>query len=157
MDPRCEPTQFLGGDIFFGTVKNAGGRATLDAVRSIVTLRSLNTVSEGGTVAVIHHTGKYGSLIGRQKLLVTLQMLRLLTDCGMTHLSEEDIKADIKKRTPAEALRGSSMEFGTFGADEFEDTIKKDVETLKNEKLLQGMDVLGFAFITETGELRPVV
>jgi hypothetical protein len=49
------------------------------------------------------------------------------------------------------------MDFGTFGADEFEDTIKKDVETLKNEKLLQGMDILGFAFITETGELRPVV
>jgi hypothetical protein len=60
MDPRCEPTQFLGGGILFGTVKNAGGRATPDAIRSILTLRSLNTVSEGGTVAVIHHTGTYG-------------------------------------------------------------------------------------------------
>jgi hypothetical protein len=58
MDPRCEPTQFLGGGIFFGTVKNAGGRPTSDAVSSILTLRSLNTISEGGTVAVIHHTGK---------------------------------------------------------------------------------------------------
>jgi carbonic anhydrase len=84
-------------------------------------------------------------------------MLRSLTDCGMTHLSEENIKADIKRRTPAEASRGDSMNFGTFEAAEFEDTIRKDVETLRNEKLLQGMDILGFAFITETGELRPVV
>lgn len=60
MDPRCEPTQFLGEEAGrFATVKNAGGRATLDAVRSILVLRSLNTVSDGGTVAVVHHTGKY--------------------------------------------------------------------------------------------------
>ncbi|CAI6301219.1 unnamed protein product [Periconia digitata] len=134
MDPRCEPTQFLGGDHIFGTVKNAGGRATSDAIRSILTLRSLNTVSQGGTVAVIHHT-----------------------DCGMTHLNEEGIHNDIEKRTPAEASRGGAIDFGTFGADEFEDVIKKDVQTLKDEKMLQGMDILGFAFITETGELKPVV
>ena len=157
MDPRCEPTQFLGGGIRFAAVKNAGGRATSDAIRSILILRSLNTVSEGGTVAVIHHTGKYGPLIGRWKLLVTVQMLILPTDCGMVHLNDEGIKNDIRKRTPAEASRGSAIDFGTFGADEFEDIIRKDVQTLKDEKMLQGMDILGFAFITETGELKPVV
>ena len=83
-------------------------------------------------------------------------MLILPKDCGMTHLHEEEIKNDIRKRTPAEAQRGSAIDFGTFGADEFEEVIRKDVQTLKDEKLLEGMDILGFAFITETGELKPV-
>jgi hypothetical protein len=74
----------------------------------------------------------------------------------MTHLNEEGIRSDVKKRTPAEAARGDAIDFGTFSADEFEDVIRKDVQTLKDEKLLQGMDILGFAFITETGELKPV-
>ena len=60
MDPRCEPSQFLNGAAgLFATVKNAGGRVTPDAIRSILVLRSLNTVSDAGTVAVIKHTGNY--------------------------------------------------------------------------------------------------
>ena len=58
MDPRCEPTQFLGPGLFAAVVKNAGGRPTADAVRSILVLRSLNTTGEKGTVAVVHHTGE---------------------------------------------------------------------------------------------------
>lgn len=59
IDPRCEPTQFLGPNHFGATIKNAGGHATPDAVRSILTLRSLVTsTSHKGTVAVVHHTGK---------------------------------------------------------------------------------------------------
>lgn len=128
----------------------------MDAIRSILTLRSLSNVSEGGTVAVIHHTGTYGLFIGARSCC-QVQILILSIDCGMTHLTEEDIKTDIERRTPAEAPCGSAIDFGTFRADEFEDTIRKDVQTLKDEKMLQGMDVLGFAFITETGELKPIV
>ncbi|KAF2030695.1 carbonic anhydrase [Setomelanomma holmii] len=133
MDPRCDPSQFTGGDEIFATIKNAGGRATPDAIRSILTLRALNTVSDKGTVAVIHHT-----------------------DCGMTHVTEDEIKGSVKKRTPTEAARAEGIDYGTFGKDEFEEIIRKDVQTFKDEKLLGGMDVLGFAFITETGELKPV-
>lgn len=61
MDPRCEPTQFLGPEFFGAVLKNAGGRATPDAVRSILGLRSLSLTSEKATVAVIHHTGKFVS------------------------------------------------------------------------------------------------
>jgi hypothetical protein len=38
-------------------INNAADRATADATQSILVLRSLDTVSDGGTVAVIHHTG----------------------------------------------------------------------------------------------------
>jgi hypothetical protein len=40
---------------------------------------------------------------------------------------------------------------------QYEETIKKDVQTLKEEKMLGGMNILGFSFITETGELKRVI
>ena len=75
----------------------------------------------------------------------------------MTHLTTEGIRRDIAERTPAEAARGAAIDFETFSAEEFEDTIRKDVQTFKDEKMLEGMDILGFAFITETGELKRIV
>jgi hypothetical protein len=49
------------------------------------------------------------------------------------------------------------IQFLTFREDEYEETIKKDVQTLKEEKMLGGMNILGFSFITETGELKRVI
>lgn len=81
----------------------------------------------------------------------------MLEDCGATHLTEEGIKHDIAQRTPAEAARGDAIQFLTFREDEYEETIKKDVQVLKEEKMLEGMNILGFSFITETGELKRIV
>jgi hypothetical protein len=64
MDPRCDPVQFLGTgadgkpNTLFASIRNPGGRITKDTMRSVLTLRALNQVSEGGTVAVVHHTGE---------------------------------------------------------------------------------------------------
>lgn len=74
----------------------------------------------------------------------------------MTHLTPPEILADVKRRTPGELERAEKIDLGTFSKEEFEETIRKDVEALKAEKLLEGMDVFGFAFITETGELKSV-
>lgn len=79
-----------------------------------------------------------------------------MVDCGMTHLTDQGIKEDVNKRTPAEAGRADAIDFGCFTPDEFEETIREDVRRLKAEKLLEGMDILGFKFITETGELGVV-
>lgn len=149
MDPRCEPTQFLGPGLR-GVLKNAGGRATPDAVRSILVLRSLIKKTEKGTVAVIHHTGK-----------LFLFDSRTYTDswnpdCGMTHLTDEGILEDIRKRTPDAAASAEGIDFGCFTADDFEETIRKDVQTLKAEKLLEGVEILGLAFDTDTGDLKVV-
>ncbi|KAH7076064.1 carbonic anhydrase [Paraphoma chrysanthemicola] len=134
MDPRCEPTKFLGSEAGpFATVSNAGGRATADAVRSILVFRSLFVASERVTVAVVQHT-----------------------DCGVTYFDDQHVKDEVKERTPAEAARADAIEFGTFAAEDLEDTIRKDVQSLKDEKMLEGVDVLGFNFITETGELKLV-
>ena len=74
----------------------------------------------------------------------------------MTHLTDHQIMTEAQKRTPSEADRAAKIEFGCFKAEDFEETIRKDVRKLKADKLLAGMDIMGFAFITETGELHRV-
>ena len=74
----------------------------------------------------------------------------------MTYFKDQQVKDDVKKRTPDEAARADAIEFGTFPAEDLEDVIRKDVQTLRDEKMLHGMEILGFNFITETGELKPV-
>ena len=56
LDPRSVPEQFFGSDVPLAAIRNAGGRATKDAITSITVLRSLVNAS---TVLVVHHTGDY--------------------------------------------------------------------------------------------------
>jgi hypothetical protein len=78
--PRWEPSRLLGllieGGIRFATVNNAGHRATSDSVRSNLVLRSLDTVSDRGNVAVIYHTGKFGESRDKQ-VLICMARLRI--------------------------------------------------------------------------------
>ena len=74
----------------------------------------------------------------------------------MTHVSPEEAIEEAKKRNPDAAEEAERMDWGTFTAEDFEETIRKDVKTLRNSKLLAGMDILGFKLITETGVVEPV-
>lgn len=74
----------------------------------------------------------------------------------MTHLSNEQIRGDVKKRTPVQVTQADAIEFGTFTTEQLEDVLREDVQALKDEKMLHGMEILGFVFITETGELKKV-
>jgi carbonic anhydrase len=53
-DPRCRPDQYFGSDFFGPVHKNAGGRATDDAIRSFNVLRSIVYLK---AICVVHHTG----------------------------------------------------------------------------------------------------
>ena len=55
LDPRCVPEKFFGLALDAAVYRNAGGRATKDAITSITVLRSLVNVQ---AVLVVHHTGK---------------------------------------------------------------------------------------------------
>lgn len=55
LDPRCVPETFFGPEFDGPVFRNAGGRATDDAIRSFALLRGLVNLKN---VAVIHHTGK---------------------------------------------------------------------------------------------------
>lgn len=137
LDPRCVPENFfhVGSDLGLGAIRNAGGRATADAIRSIVALRTLADIR---AVFVVHHT-----------------------DCGMTHMTNAQIIEDVKKRTPGaanavNALVGVTGGFGCFTEVEFEETIKEDVRILRGEKMLEGVEIRGLAFDIQDGVVRVV-
>src|SRR6476619_3939435 len=78
MDGRVQPARFLGlgvGDAH--VVRNAGGRATDDALRSIIISTQLLGTRE---CMVIHHT-----------------------DCGMRTFTNDDVRAKLKAETGASA------------------------------------------------------
>lgn len=54
LDPRCVPENFFGPNFRGPVFRNAGGRATDDAIRSFAVLRGLADMK---SVVVIHHTG----------------------------------------------------------------------------------------------------
>ena len=85
-------------------------------------------------------------------------MADLKTDCGMTHLTETQIREDVKKRGNSDAARDAENipSFGCFAAEDLEKTIREDVEALKAEALLSEVEVRGFVLSTETGLLREI-
>ena len=85
MDARLHPAEFLGLDLGDAhVIRNAGGRVTEDAVRSLVISQRMLGTEE---VIVIQHT-----------------------DCGMMSASDEDIAEKVKEDLGVE----TSMEFLTF-------------------------------------------
>src|SRR2546430_11518926 len=78
MDARLDPARFLGleeGDAH--VIRNAGGRASDDAIRSLAISEQLLGTNE---VVVIHHT-----------------------DCGMLTFSNEDLRKKLKQDLNADA------------------------------------------------------
>lgn len=72
----------------------------------------------------------------------------------MTHLTDDGIREDIAKRHPNHPEAAEGIDFGCFRAEDLEKTILEDVNALKAEKLLEGVDVIGYVLDTETGKLR---
>ena len=75
----------------------------------------------------------------------------------MTHLSQEQIVGEAKERTPDAAADIDAMgDFGCFAKEDFEETVKKDVRTLRAEKALKGVLILGFTMNLDDGIVRPL-
>src|SRR5438874_11235724 len=87
MDARLDPARCLGlqeGDAH--VIRNAGGRASEDAIRSLVISEQLLGTN---TIMVIHHT-----------------------DCGMLTFSNSDLRTKVKQELHANA---DSIDFLPFG------------------------------------------
>ncbi|KIW10476.1 hypothetical protein PV08_11440 [Exophiala spinifera] len=134
MDPRVVPEQFF-PNARIAVFRNAGGRYSPDVVRTAATLRKLMGDKPGAvtTVIVVHHT-----------------------DCGMTHLTNKEIQDDIVAKFPAEAETAKAINFGCFTGEDLVKSIKEDVEALKAEEILKGIEIVGFALDTVTGLLSAV-
>jgi len=127
MDARLLPSRFLGleeGDAH--VIRNAGGRASDDAIRSIAISQQLLGTNE---VVVIHHT-----------------------DCGMLTFSNEDLRKKLKLELNADAEHIDFLPFKDLEQSVREDvaTIKNSPLLLKN------IEVSGFIYDVKSGRLLPV-
>ena len=127
MDARLDPARFLGleeGDAH--VIRNAGGRASDDAIRSLAISQQLLGTNE---VVVIHHT-----------------------DCGMLTFSNEDLRKKLKQELNADAEHIDFLPFKDLEQSVRDDvaTIKNSPLLLKN------IEVSGFIYDVRTGRLLPV-
>jgi len=127
MDARLHPARFLGlqeGDAHI--IRNAGGRASDDAIRSLVISQQLLGTD---TVVVIHHT-----------------------DCGMLTFSNADLRTKLRKELDANADHIDFLPFKDLEQSVRDDvaTIKASPLIPKN------IEVSGFIYDVRSGKLSPV-
>jgi carbonic anhydrase len=127
MDARLLPARFLGleeGDAH--VIRNAGGRASDDAIRSLAISQQLLGTNE---VVVIHHT-----------------------DCGMLTFGNEDLRKKLKQELNANAEHIDFLPFKDLEQSVRDDvaTIKNSPLLLKN------IEVSGFIYDVKSGRLVPV-
>src|SRR3989454_11011975 len=127
MDARLDPARFLGleeGDAH--VIRNAGGRASDDAIRSLAISEQLLGTNE---VVVIHHT-----------------------DCGMLTFSNADLRTKLKQELNADAEHVDFLPFKDLEQSVRDDvaTIKNSPFIPKN------IEVSGFIYNVRSGRLVPV-
>ena len=127
MDARLDPARFLGleeGDAH--VIRNAGGRASEDAIRSLVISQQLLGTN---TVVVIHHT-----------------------DCGMLTFSNADLHTKLKQELNADAEHIDFLPFRDLEQSVRDDvaTVKNSPLIPKN------VEVSGFIYDVRSGKLLPV-
>jgi carbonic anhydrase len=127
IDARLQPAKFLGLEIGDAHVaRNAGGRATDDALRSLIISSQLLGTRQ---FMVIHHT-----------------------DCGMLTFSNEDIWAKLESETGQNA---SSIDFLPF-SDVETSLKEDVTTIRSNAFLPKDVEVTGWIYDTKTGRLRQV-
>lgn len=127
MDARLHPEKFLGlevGDAH--VIRNAGGRVSDDAIRSLVISERLLGTTE---VVIIHHT-----------------------ECGMMTFRNEDLAAKIKEDLGADAAGHDFLTF-TDLEQSVRDDVKtvRDSELIPDD-----IAVTGAIYDVHTGEVREV-
>ena len=127
IDARLHPERFLGLDIGDAhIIRNAGGRASDDALRSLIVSSQLLGTRE---FMVIHHT-----------------------DCGMLTFTNEDIWGKLEAETGTSAASIDFMPFSDV-EDSLEEDVKA-IRT--NPFLPKDVEVSGWVYDVRTGRLREV-
>ncbi len=143
MDARMDPAKFCGlkeGDAH--VIRNAGGRASDDAIRSLVVSCALMETSDW---FVVHHTG-----------------------CGMQSYTDDDIRQMLHLQATDSSCEGTGwggvrksaataadIEWLTF--KNLEKSVVEDVERIRNHPLVPaGVAIYGFIYHVHHGTLTPV-
>ena len=128
MDARLHPEKFLGLEIGDAhVIRNAGGRASGDAIRSLIISTKLLGTRE---FVVIHHT-----------------------DCGMLIFTSEELQRKLAEETGADA---SAIDFLTFAdlEESVRDDVRRIRES---PFIPDEVPVSGFVYDVRTGQLQQVV
>ena len=129
MDARLQPEGALGlalGEAH--VIRNAGGRVTDDAVRSLVLSSAVLGTREA---AVVHHT-----------------------DCGLLGATNEGLRAHVAEATGTETDEIDEIDFLPF--DDAERALLDDVRAITRDPRLAFDAVSGFLYDVRTGRLREV-
>jgi carbonic anhydrase len=127
MDARIHPEQALGleiGDAHM--IRNAGGRASDDAIRSLCISTTLLGTEE---FAVIHHT-----------------------DCGMLTFTNEDLCAKLSDERGVDASGVDFLPFPDLEQSVRDDVATINASSL----LPDGIEVTGWVYDVKTGAISPV-
>jgi carbonic anhydrase len=127
MDARLHPAKFLGLEIGDAhVIRNAGGRASDDALRSLIISSRLLGTRE---YAVIHHT-----------------------DCGMLTFTNEDLRGKLQADTGRDA---SHIDFLPF-SDLEESVRQDVRRIRENPFVPEDVEVSGWIYDVKTGQLQEV-
>ncbi len=127
MDARIHPAKALGLDLGDAhVIRNAGGRASTDALRSLIISEQLLATD---TVVVIHHT-----------------------DCGMLTFSNQDLRTKLQQEFHASADDIDFLPFKDLEQSVRDDiaTIKA------SPFIPDSITVTGFIYDVHTGQIHPV-
>jgi carbonic anhydrase len=130
MDARLNPNDLLGlktGEAHI--IRNAGGIATDDAIRSFIISNELLGTKE---FVVINHT-----------------------DCGMLTFKDNELAERLAKKY-GHAEEAARLKYHSF--NNLEENVKSQVNKIKNHPLIpKSILVSGFIYEVESGKLRTVV
>jgi carbonic anhydrase len=128
MDARLHPEKFLGLDLWDAhVIRNAGGRASDDALRSLIISSRLLGTDE---YAVIHHT-----------------------DCGMLTFTNDDLREKLRADTGRDASRLDFLPFSDL-EQSVRDDVRRVRE---NPFIPADVTVSGWIYDVKTGQIREVV
>lgn len=145
MDARLDPAKYAGlaeGDAH--VIRNAGGRASDDAIRSLVISHKLLGTN---TWFVIHHTN-----CGME--LFTDDIMRgLLAKSLKTAIVDENGWRNVTEEGGSDAANDISF----LTISNLADSVTEDVQTIKNHPLVpKDIPIFGYIYEVETGKLVEV-
>ena len=149
LDARLDPARFAGlaeGDAH--VIRNAGGRATDDAIRSLVISHKLL-----GTRSwiVVHHSD-----CGMQ-LFSDAEMGELLADSLATAAFDAGSGRWSNPRHGGGCCEGRFVKWHTIGEGGQEESVAQDVERIRSHPLVpRDVPIRGFVFDVKTGQLVEV-
>lgn len=127
MDARLHPEKFLGLDLGDAhVIRNAGGRASDDAIRSLIISSRLLGTKE---YLVIHHT-----------------------DCGMLTFSNADLQAKLKDETGVDADHIDFLPFSDLEQSVRDDVQRIEASPY----IPEGISVQGFVYDVRSGKLNRI-